>query len=77
MINNCKVDKKGRIMELGLCSDNCRDEHTEKPLQFTNVNLLTKKECQYFLNTSVSWQTDIKATNSFKTKYYEFLFLYI
>jgi hypothetical protein len=47
-----KVDKKGRIMELGLCSDNCRDEHTEKPLQFTNVNLLTKKECQYFLNTS-------------------------
>ena len=54
MINNCKVDKKGRIMELGLCSDNCRDEHTEKPLQFTNVNLLTKKECQYFLNTSVS-----------------------
>jgi len=47
-----KVNKKGRIEELGLCSDKCRPDFRHSSLQYTNVNLLTKTECQYFLDNA-------------------------
>jgi len=50
-----KVNKKNQVQEMGLCTEDCKSEHTG--LQFATVNILTSDECTY-LDTGAKVQND-------------------